>query len=961
MVVSATRTLKGAAATLNAAATANRQGNITRWSLSSVLRWTFAACAALVWSVQVHALGLGDIEVNSALNQPLDADISLLSVKPDEVSRINVRLADDIAYLTSGVEKTALINQLVFAVTEQSGDVIVKVSTREPIKEPFLDFIIEVNWPSGRLLREYTVLLDPPVFAGESASAVTAPQAEPPVATPAPTPSRASRPAAGASRGADASGTATQRAPAAPAPSTGSADAGALASETTTTPNATTGEYGPVGRSETLGTIAKQVRPGDQYSLEQVMMALYRANPDAFFDENINNLRAGAVLRTPTEQAIADVSQSRAVQEAREHYRRWLDARRKKSAAGGEAGGTEAGLAAMGSSDPGGGKRASSATTESDGQLRLLSPEDAAVTGRGGDGTGTDGSAFADLTELDGLEKRELQDRIVALESELQKMQRLVTLKDDLLTQFQSRATNDSEFGATPEQSPVDNASVESLPQESAMGEMTAQPDTADQNQPTPNEANAGTPPPAIHEDNVPAGAATDQAATDDDHASTEESWTSMLMNPQILALLVGLLLLLGAGGWMMARRRRQAAEEYELPYVADEPAVKLPSAAELAQRSQPVPAVAAQGMTPSFAGSEEFGAGGLEALETDESEIDPVAEADVYLAYRRFQQAEELIREALRKEPDRQDLQLKMLEIYFGSGNKEAFEAQAEALYAMLGGEDNETWQRVMDMGQELCPDHPLFSGAAAPSGASGHTYAAQAGLSAGAAATATAAGGDFSAMWDTADSGFNSAAIGSNPEQRISNQGSDGDIDNPFASLNFETGLGQGSTVKPSGRQEVAQAGMADLGQDGGLDFDLSGFDFDKLGSTSDDSPLARDDAAMFANNFSTAEQSGVDDQPGRREGFANAAGAGPDDFAHLISGSQGEVEEVFTGLDDGAEGEDLFAGSDMVGTKLDLARAYIDMDDRDGARNILHEVIEEGNDTQKAEAQELIKKIG
>lgn len=957
MVVSATRTLKGTAATLNAAETANWQGNKMRGPFGSMLRWMLAACAGFVWSLQVQALGLGDIEVNSALNQPLDAEISLLSVKSDEVSRINVRLADDIAYLTSGVDKTALLNQLVFTVTEQDGDVIVKVSSREPIKEPFLDFIIEVNWPSGRLLREYTVLLDPPVFAGESAPAVTAPQAEPSVTTPAPASSRASRPAPTTTQGTDADaetqrtlGKAASTADSAgtrPVPSAGATGAGS------------SGEYGPIGRAETLGTIAKQIRPGDQYSLEQVMMALYRANPDAFFDKNINNLRAGAVLRTPTEAAIADVSRSQAVQEAREHYRRWLDARRKKSAAGGDVGGTEAGLAAMGS-EGGGGKRAT-APAESDGQLRLLSPEDAAVTGRGGEGAAADGSAFSDLAEIDSLEKRDLQDRIVALESELQKMQRLVTLKDDLLTQFQSRATGDGEFSAAPEQSPFDSSTAETPPQESPTTELSEPAAVADQGQPTTNEAETGTPPPAVPDENVPAVSSTDGEVGSDGHDSAEESWSSILMNPQVLALLVGLLLLLGAGGWMMARRRRQAAEEYELPYAADEPEVKLPSAAELAQRSQPVSSAPAQGRAPSFAGTEEFGTGGLEALETDESEIDPVAEADVYLAYRRFQQAEELIREALRKDPDRQDLQLKMLEIYFGSGNKEAFEAQAEALYAMLGGEDNETWQRVTDMGQELCPDHPLFSGAPAPAGVSGHAYAAQTSVGAAATTTALVEGDDFNAMWDTAESGFNTAAGEANVERGPSTQGPASDLDNPFGNLNFETGLGQGSTIKPSGRQEAGQASMGDLAQEGGLDFDLSGFDFDKLGPASEDSPLAREDAAAFANDFAAVEQARLDDRPGQHDEFANPTGTESADLSHLMGGGRGEVEEVFTGLDDGGEGEDLFAGSDMVGTKLDLARAYIDMDDRDGARNILHEVIEEGNDTQKAEAQELMQKIG
>lgn len=924
---------------------------MTRWSLGGVLRWVLAICISLTWPIHSYALGLGDIEVTSALNQPLDAEISLLSVKPDEVSRINVRLADDIAYLTSGVDKPSLLNQLIFTVIEQDGNVAVKVSTRDAVKEPFLDFIIEVNWPSGRLLREYTILLDPPVFAGESAPAVTAPQAEPSTTASGSAANRTSRPATAAEspRPEIAS---RASADLAPAQGEGSAKSAGVSNGT-----AAPDEYGPVGRSETLGTIARRIQPSQQYSLEQVMMALYRTNPDAFFDENINNLRAGAVLRTPDDAAIADVSQSQAVQEAREHYRRWLDARQKKNAAGGDIIETEAGLAAMGSDTAGAG-RAAAPSTAADGQLRLLSPEDAVVTGRGGEGeggSGADNGAFSDLAELDNLEKDELQDRIVALESELQKMQRLVTLKDDLLTQFQSRPSGDSEFGVAAEQSTGESAPRESFTQASPAGNAAEQPVSAEQSEP-PVEAATGTPPPAIPEEAAPAVEPTGGEASRGDRQSPEKSWASMLMDPQVLALLVGLLLLLGAGGWMMARRRRQAADEYDLPYIADETGVTLPSAAELTQRSQSSPGTSMQEIAPSFAASEEFGAGGLEALETDESEIDPVAEADVYLAYRRFQQAEELIREALRKEPDRQDLQLKMLEIYFGSGNKEAFEAQAEALYAMLGGENNEIWQRVIDMGQELCPDHPLFSGASVPA-VGEHSYVTQA--SAGAAvatATAMADSDDFGTMWDTPGRGFGNGTSGT-----AAARAPESAVDNPFAALNFESGLGQGSTVSSSGRQEAAQVNTTNFPEDNGLEFDLSGFDFDKLGPAAGESPFAQDEAAVFSNNFSMQSRQERDSQSGQQD-FASQSGQAVGGLSsRLMSGNQGEVEEVFTGLDDGAEGEDLFAGSDMVGTKLDLARAYIDMDDRDGARNILHEVIEEGNETQKAEAHELIKKIG
>jgi pilus assembly protein FimV len=901
-----------------------------------------AAAVALGWSVQSHALGLGDIQLRSALNQPLDAEILLSSVKADELSRINVRLADEVAYLTSGVERAPALGALAFTVVAQGKGAVIKVTTRDPVKEPFLDFIIEVNWPAGRLLREYTVLLDPPVFAGESDAAIAAPDA---ATAPAPVSRRASR----SDLSATASGAAGSGV-AATIPS-GVASAGVPTAGVSTLSGAT---YGPTQRSDTLRGIAQQVRPGDQYSLDQVMMALYQGNPDAFFDENINNLRAGVVLRTPDDQAIAQLSQSQAAQQAREHYRRWLESRRIKSAAGGGAVGTQAGFAPMAGSGS-----STSGTAGGNAQLRLLSPDDSDVSGRGGGFGGDGGSAFSDIAALDKLEKRELADRVIALESELQKMQRLVTLKDDLLAQFQSRAAGDAGMG--------DMATGDM----SGMAAQTAMPPQQPAQQQSPSTANQGaatatTPPPAVPDSPKPQPAQT--------AAKQSPESDQMLMNPQMLAMIIGVLLLAGAGVWNLVRRQ-QRAQEYDLPYAPEDAsgagkvnfAAVAPNLGQVAPAAAPAVAVAtAAPMGSGFAAPQEFAGTGIDALETDESDIDPVAEADVYLAYRRFQQAEELIRDALRKEPGREDLQLKMLEIYFGSGNKEAFEAQAEALYAMLGGEETETWSKVIEMGQELCPDHPLFGGVRHGDSLDemGGSRARSAFAAAGAATAAAGAMAadheqEFAPLWETGESG---AQAGFMEE----NHGGYGQTHTADHSLDFSTdGFSGGPLFEdhnhPDLSDEMTQGPAA-----GGLDFDLSGFDLDKFGKA-DESVDASAAQAEAGNNldFDFNILSGSATESG---GFGGADMTSIEGSRHEHSmgdslANSGEVEEVFTGLEDaelGADGTDLFGGSDMVGTKLDLARAYIDMDDRDGARGILNEVLDEGNDHQKAEARELIDKI-
>src|SRR5690606_8276918 len=245
----------------------------TKLAVALVLAGAISASSA-------HALGLGAIEVKSALNQPLDARIPLLPADAGELETLSISLASPEAFQRAGVDRPFSLTRLRFQVVRGEQPHI-RVYTEQPVKEPFLDFLIQADWDRGRLIREFTVLLDPPIYAGAGVAPAPVVQAAPVV------------PAAGAA--VQPGRPAVQAAAAAPAVST----------------------YGPVTASDTLWKIANRVRPDSSVSVNQVMIALLRANPEAFIGGDINRLRRGSVLRVPELAQIAAVDPAEANREVR--------------------------------------------------------------------------------------------------------------------------------------------------------------------------------------------------------------------------------------------------------------------------------------------------------------------------------------------------------------------------------------------------------------------------------------------------------------------------------------------------------------------------------------------------------------------------------------------------------------------------------------------------------------------
>ncbi|MDX1801540.1 MAG: FimV/HubP family polar landmark protein, partial [Marinobacter sp.] len=244
------------------------------------------AVAGGLGSSVVQALGLGEVELQSYLNEPLNAEIALLKTEGVSPDNIIVELASEQSYKRLGLSRNFFLSNLKFNVTTApNGQLVIDVTSREPVREPYLDFLIEVTWPSGRLMREYSVLVDPPVYAEKSGlkDQVQAPAA------------------------ASVSPATQNRGRTSPQRTSATSSAGSVSG----------GTFGPTGVSDTLWGIASQVRPNDQVTQQQTMLAIQDLNPDAFIDGNINRLKRGEVLRIPTLSQIQQRSQAQANREVR--------------------------------------------------------------------------------------------------------------------------------------------------------------------------------------------------------------------------------------------------------------------------------------------------------------------------------------------------------------------------------------------------------------------------------------------------------------------------------------------------------------------------------------------------------------------------------------------------------------------------------------------------------------------
>lgn len=920
------------------------------------------AAASALSSGMAHALGLGEVTLQSSLNQPLVAEIELLEVRDLASNEVIPSLASPEEFVKAGVDRQYFLTDLKFTpVLKPNGKSVIRITSSKTVREPYLNFLVEVLWPNGRLLREYTLLLDPPLYSPQP-SVAAAPQL--PVAAPAPRLSAAPAPAP-----ASAAPAAAPR-PVAPAP----ASRAISGNEYRTTAN------------DTLWEIAQRVSGG---SVNQAMLAIQDLNPDAFIGGNINRMKSGQVLRLPDEQQIRSRSNAEAIAQVAEQNAAWREGRAVASRQLDATRRTTAGAAP--------------ATAETGDSLKLLAAE-AGQSTRGSDAGSAGSKALADklaVTQesLDSTrrENAELQGRVGDLQSQLDKLQRLVELKDSQLAKLQAdlSAASDEPAPEAPATEPEVAPPAEEAATPPATPPEEAAPDYNYSEEPAaPVEDSAAatqqpaSEPAAAVEPVAPATPveAAKPAAPAPAPAPAPQSFIDDLMaNPMTLGLAGGgalLLLLVG----LMALSRRNAMKESELQEeLADDLSQEQAFASDLDMPED------------SFAGLDDEPVQSAQAAGEERVTAqtgDALGEADIYIAYGRFNQAAELLQNAINDEPHRSDLRLKLMEVYAELGDREGFARQDNELRE-IGGVNAEAEQL-----KSKYPAIAAFAGAGAMAAAAsvdddmGEFSLDDLSLDEPAAEAPASTAGDlddaFDLSLDDLEADLESDIQSAKAEQ---------------APLSLDDDLDFGLVDEPAA---PAASAADDLGFDLALDDDkvelsqptddLSAFSLDLdepapavsdeaddfLLSLDDDAPLSQsaDDLSGLSLDLPEEAPSADLDLPAdfdlslEDEAPVQPAIA-PDSFAAQLDEVTAELDQLSTGFEepqaaplapadslssdlDGDDDFDFLSGTDETATKLDLARAYIDMGDTEGARDILDEVIAEGSDAQQQEAREMIAKM-
>lgn len=639
-----------------------------------------ALAAACLMATPTWALGLGRLAVQSALGEGLRAEIDVTSLAPEEAATLQLRVAGPDVYQAAGVDYSAVLASTRVSLQRRpDGRTVLRLTSDRAVVEPFLDVILEATWASGRLVRAYTLLLDPPalpsqappVLAGaQTPAVVSAPPAAPPAATaapaaappvaaeppravttpvrPAPEPAVAPRPAAAP--------------PAAPAPAP--AQAGAPAPRQVR-----------VERGDTLSRIAERTRAAS-VSLDQMLVALFRANPDAFMGENMNRLKAGVVLDVPTAAEAEQVSRP----EAREvivAQSADFDAYRQRLASGVGRGETPPAAARQ---DRGTVQARvedrSRAAAEAPDRLTLAQPEAAPAAAAQAEAQASQASREA--------EARAAAARVAELARNVEELRRL------------QAAAETTAAGATSPAAPAaPGAAADAAPAIVAQAPVAPAPPAAAAPEPAPA-APAPAPAPAP----VPAPA-----------AAPEGGFLGSLMdNPMVPALGgIAVLLLAGLGVYRLRGRMKRNVATGESSFLESRGA---PDSFFGASGGQHVDTREAQ--PTSGQSSMSYSLSQLDAI----GDVDPVAEADVYLAYGRDLQAEEILKEALRATPDRHAIRIKLLEVYAKRRDIKGFELLATQLYSMTGGQ-GEDWLKAQEFGRGIDAGNALYQPGGEPQAA--------------------------------------------------------------------------------------------------------------------------------------------------------------------------------------------------------------------------------------------------
>jgi len=898
--------------------------------LKTILKTSGCAVLLLVLNA-ANATGLGGIVVSSNLGQPLQAVIELVAVDKGDRASISARLAPADAFKRAGIDYPYALPRLKFEITNRDSDQPrIRITSAQPVNEPFVTLLVEAVWSSGKLMREYTFLLDPVGFnPPEQATLIippVTPSVTPVVVEPAApesvtaAPVGAKTPAAETVAAAEPVSTnAEEEVEATATPEQAMLPAAVIVDKVETAPAQedvlSREEFIPldeaqsapiaVVRGDTLSKIALKTKPAE-VSLERMLVALYRANTHAFAGNNMNRLMAGKIINLPDAAQIEAVGQREAVREYRAQVADWNSYRQQLAAA-------RAATAEQASSQSASGKVTASvaepaAAKDSAGEVLKLSK---------GEAPGDKAAGSSSTSEAEDAIAREkaLQDaeeRTALLEKNVKDLERLAELKKQ---QAQTGATS-----AT--------AAVAGV----APAEM-------------PKSAKPALPAAPLAQPEAPS------------------FLDELLANPLFLAVTVGVLVLLGGGVWWSRRRGK-----VQPPLAASTDGDLGSTTGRIAEPIVPSPE------TGDFTRNEAQTAEGVQA----QDEVDPLAEADLFLSFGRDAQAEEVLKDALSKKPGDLPVTIKLLSIYANRKDANAF-----LIYARQVKEsgDEEAWSTVVAIGRELEPNNPLYGG----------TGEAVAEPSAAPSRVADPAAVDF-------DLGFGST--GTSPSTDfLATEVMHAEEIAPGSRADEAPSLPDTMIAEPPSQETTAILSSEELrsAQEAPMDFDITG-------THPPVSPVAAPQQDSTADDLIfdiTSTRPGREVAPGLVEASENVVGDLIFDVTATHPGVPATEPEKQSAADDGGLTFDLdipdtfkqpkdqadvpleiglgdisldLDGSAVrgdtasdkdehwqeVATKLDLAKAYQEMGDAAGAREILDEVMRDGDEQQRAGAQTMLDQL-
>lgn len=872
--------------------------------------------------ISALALGLGRLTVESGLGQPLAARVELTAAQKDEVDTLTAKVAEPSVYRDNNVQYPGSMTRARVSVERgPNGTYYLKVTTPQSVNDPYIDLIVQVDWATGRVVRNYTFLLDPP---GASQAQAVEPVA--PVRT-APATDQGARPA--------------RRAESAPAPQAGA-----------------TGDTYTVKRGDTLSKIARQYKPAD-VTLEEMLVAMFRSNESAFDGKNMNRLRSGQILTVPPADQAASITQNEAKQIVKVQAADWRAYRDRLAAA---APTTEA---APGRQSAGG--RITTAVEEKGappqaGKDQLRVSREAAKGGA---------AAGAGLAEEAAARDKALQDansRIAELEKTVRDMQKAMELKSQALSDLQKQA--ESAKPVEPAKTASAPAAVTAPPPSAPALEVkapeTKAPEAPAANAPEtkPAEPSAPAPAPEAKAPEAQAPAPTPPSAPPKAKAAPPPPsfFDDLLANTPTWAIGGGALVVLGGIAALVAARRRKTTKFED----------SIISGTDI--KTNTVFGSTGGGVVNTGDNSlaSDFSREGLGNIDTDE--VDPIAEAEVYLAYGRDAQAEEILKEALKKDPQRQEIYLKLLEIHSQHNKPSAFETVASELYSVSGGQ-GEVWQKAMALGRQLDPSNPMFTeaGSAAAFAAGAHaepehhaaevidetpaTHPAAAELPAAPPEHVKTEPHVVKPIDFTLDEEISLSPTSAPPTEAKT----------PAAILAGAAEQLAKSTRATAAGAVAAVAGAAALVK--GAEKPEVDVSFEPESVPKFDLDFNLDEPSKPGPPMSVPVAPAMPKptpKPATPEPALAAVGASAPAPQLARPAAAIELDKLDLAFDPQRSTFEDPTPSVLDGqwhdaaTKLDLAKAYQEMGDVEGAREILQEVLHEGDDQQKAEAQALLSKL-